>query len=67
MDPAEHIAIVRGLLTRYPRLTLDLSRRVLEDQYFGKPGSAGCTPTSSTPFPPAPSPDAEAPRICERG
>ncbi|MFD0395605.1 hypothetical protein ACFQ3Z_40090 [Streptomyces nogalater] len=26
MDPAEHIAIVRGLLTRYPRLTLDLSR-----------------------------------------
>lgn len=38
MDPAEHIAIVRGLLTRYPRLTLDLSWRVLEDQYFSKPG-----------------------------
>ncbi|MCL3995587.1 amidohydrolase [Streptomyces lavenduligriseus] len=38
MDPAEHRAIVRGLLTRYPRLTLDLSWRVLEDQYFSKPG-----------------------------
>ncbi|MFF5438400.1 amidohydrolase family protein [Streptomyces achromogenes] len=38
MDPAEHIAIVRDLLTRYPRLTLDLSWRVLEDQYFSKPG-----------------------------
>ncbi|GAA4893149.1 amidohydrolase family protein [Streptomyces coeruleoprunus] len=38
MDPARHIAIVRSLLRRHPRLTLDLSWRVLEDQYFSRPG-----------------------------
>ncbi|MEV0186646.1 amidohydrolase family protein [Streptomyces sp. NPDC050625] len=38
MDPARHISIVRQLLDRHPNLTLDLSWRVLEDQYFSKPG-----------------------------
>lgn len=38
MDPDEHIAIMTRLLERYPNLTLDLSWRVLEDMYFGKPG-----------------------------
>jgi predicted TIM-barrel fold metal-dependent hydrolase len=37
MDPGRHIAIVRALLDRHPNLTLDLSWRVLEDQYFSKP------------------------------
>ncbi|WP_242436509.1 amidohydrolase family protein [Streptomyces sp. CB02488] len=38
MDPDQHIGIMERLLDRYPRLTLDLSWRVLEDQYFSKPG-----------------------------
>ncbi|MQY11412.1 hypothetical protein SRB5_15280 [Streptomyces sp. RB5] len=38
MDPDRHIAIMKGLLDRYPLLTLDLSWRVLEDTYFSKPG-----------------------------
>ncbi|MET9647891.1 amidohydrolase family protein [Streptomyces syringium] len=38
MDPDQHIRIVKRLLDKYPRLTLDLSWRVLEDQYFSKPG-----------------------------
>ncbi|MER7000350.1 amidohydrolase family protein [Streptomyces sp. NPDC000410] len=38
MDPAQHIAVVSRLLDRHPNLTLDLSWRVLEDQYFSKPG-----------------------------
>ncbi|AZM46797.1 amidohydrolase [Streptomyces sp. WAC 06738] len=38
MDPDEHIALMARLLERHPNLTLDLSWRVLEDMYFGKPG-----------------------------
>ncbi|OPC81656.1 amidohydrolase [Embleya scabrispora] len=38
MDPDRHIAIMTRLLDQYPDLTLDLSWRVLEDNYFGKPG-----------------------------
>lgn len=38
MDPDQHIGILERLLDRYPRLTLDLSWRVLEDQYFSRPG-----------------------------
>ncbi|QKW07110.1 amidohydrolase family protein [Streptomyces sp. NA04227] len=38
MDPDEHIGILKELLAEYPRLTLDLSWRVLEDEYFSKPG-----------------------------
>ncbi|MEV7087756.1 amidohydrolase family protein [Streptomyces sp. NPDC093085] len=38
MDPDRHIRILERLLATYPRLTLDLSWRVLEDQYFSKPG-----------------------------
>ncbi|NJP80337.1 amidohydrolase family protein [Streptomyces sp. AA8] len=38
MDPDEHIAIMTRLLDAHPELNLDLSWRVLEDQYFSKPG-----------------------------
>ncbi|OAR23392.1 amidohydrolase [Streptomyces sp. ERV7] len=38
MDPDRHIALMKRLLDRHPRLTLDLSWRVLEDNYFSKPG-----------------------------
>lgn len=38
MDPDWHITIVRTLLERHPNLTLDISWRVIEDLYFGKPG-----------------------------
>lgn len=38
MDPRSHIDITRQLLDEHPNLTLDLSWRVLEDQYFSKPG-----------------------------
>ncbi|MFE7313387.1 amidohydrolase family protein [Streptomyces sp. NPDC057555] len=38
MNPDEHIRIMQRLLRQDPNLTLDLSWRVLEDQYFSKPG-----------------------------
>jgi predicted TIM-barrel fold metal-dependent hydrolase len=38
MDPRVHIAITKHLLDEHPNLTLDLSWRVLHDQYFTKPG-----------------------------
>ncbi|WP_329395460.1 amidohydrolase family protein [Streptomyces melanogenes] len=38
MDPDRHIKIMKRLLDKYPNLTLDLSWRVLEDNYFSKPG-----------------------------
>ncbi|GGZ52540.1 amidohydrolase family protein [Streptomyces bluensis] len=38
MDPDRHIRILERLLDTYPHLALDLSWRVLEDQYFSKPG-----------------------------
>lgn len=34
MDPAEHIGIVRSLLDRYPKLMVDISWRVIHDNYF---------------------------------
>ena len=37
MAPAEHIAIMRSMLDRHPRLTLDISWRVLDDAYFSDP------------------------------
>ncbi|MFC8394523.1 MULTISPECIES: amidohydrolase family protein [unclassified Streptomyces] len=37
MDPHSHIAITKRLLDEHPNLTLDLSWRVLHDQYFTKP------------------------------
>ncbi|MFI1100611.1 hypothetical protein [Streptomyces melanogenes] len=38
MDPDRHIKIMKRLLDKHPNLTLDLSWRVLEDNYFSKPG-----------------------------
>ncbi|MEV5281401.1 amidohydrolase family protein [Streptomyces sp. NPDC051993] len=38
MEPNRHIGIMKKLLDEYPNLTLDLSWRVLEDNYFSKPG-----------------------------
>jgi Amidohydrolase len=38
MNQDEHLGIVRRLLDEHPKLTLDLSWRVLEDLYFSKPG-----------------------------
>ncbi|WP_052286418.1 amidohydrolase family protein [Streptomyces sp. 769] len=38
MNPDEHIRLMQRLLDEHPNLTLDLSWRVLEDQYFSKPG-----------------------------
>ncbi|MGW0886533.1 amidohydrolase family protein [Streptomyces sp. NPDC002671] len=38
MDPDQHIHILERLLDAYPNLMVDLSWRVLEDQYFSKPG-----------------------------
>jgi hypothetical protein len=38
MDPRSHIAITKRLLDEHPNLTLDLSWRVIDDQYFTKPG-----------------------------
>ncbi|MCX4681174.1 amidohydrolase [Streptomyces sp. NBC_01433] len=38
MDPDQHIGIMERLLDAYPRLTLDIGWRVLEDQYFSRPG-----------------------------
>ncbi|MFF2116068.1 amidohydrolase family protein [Kitasatospora sp. NPDC058184] len=38
MDPDEHIRILERLLDQHPNLTVDLSWRVLEDQYFSLPG-----------------------------
>ncbi len=37
MAPAEHIAIMQSMLDRHPRLTLDISWRVLDDAYFSDP------------------------------
>ncbi|MEU6389120.1 amidohydrolase family protein [Streptomyces sp. NPDC046939] len=37
MDPAQHIDILRHLMDRYPNLGLDISWRVLYDQYFSHP------------------------------
>ncbi|MFD9428433.1 MULTISPECIES: amidohydrolase family protein [unclassified Streptomyces] len=39
MDPDQHIGIMERLPDAYPRLTLDISWRVLGDQYFSKPGA----------------------------
>lgn len=37
MDPAQHIAILRRLMSSHRNLALDISWRVLYDQYFSKP------------------------------
>ncbi len=37
MTPAEHIAIMKSMLDRHPRLMLDISWRVLDDAYFSDP------------------------------
>ena len=37
MDPERHIAILKSLLDRYPRLMLDLSWRVIDERYFSDP------------------------------
>lgn len=37
MDPASHIQIMADFLRRYPNLMFDISWRVLDDSYFGKP------------------------------
>ena len=37
MAPAEHIAIMKSMLDRHPRLMLDISWRVLDDAYFSDP------------------------------
>ncbi len=34
MDPQQHIGILKSLLDRYPRLMLDLSWRVIDENYF---------------------------------
>ena len=34
MDPHRHVAIMRSMLDRYPRLMLDISWRVIDDAYF---------------------------------
>ena len=36
-DPQRHIEIMTSLLDRYPRLMLDLSWRVIDDNYFADP------------------------------
>lgn len=36
MDPKKHIEIMEGLLNEYPNLILDISWRVLEDNYFSR-------------------------------
>jgi hypothetical protein len=38
LRPDQHIQIMKGFLDQYPKLTLDLSWRVLEDAYFSRPG-----------------------------
>ena len=38
MDPRRHVKILQRLLDRYPHLMLDLSWRVIEDNYFSAPG-----------------------------
>ncbi|GGL61275.1 hypothetical protein GCM10010129_01010 [Streptomyces fumigatiscleroticus] len=37
MDPGQHVRILRRLLDRHANLDLDISWRVLYDQYFSKP------------------------------
>ena len=37
MDPERHIEILKSLLDRYPRLMLDLSWRVIDENYFADP------------------------------
>jgi len=37
MDSAHHVAIMKSMLDRYPRLMLDISWRVLDDAYFSDP------------------------------
>ena len=37
MDPQRHIEILESLLDRYPRLMLDLSWRVIDENYFSDP------------------------------
>ena len=37
MDPVRHVAIMRSMLDRYPRLMLDISWRVIDDAYFSDP------------------------------
>ena len=37
MDPAHHVSVMKSMLDRYPRLTLDISWRVLDDAYFSDP------------------------------
>lgn len=37
MNPSDHIRVMRTLLDEYPNLMLDLSWRVLYDEYFSKP------------------------------
>lgn len=39
MDPQEHTRILRQLLDRHPNLDVDISWRVLYDQYFSKAGA----------------------------
>lgn len=39
IPPAEHIRIMKALLDRYPNLWLDLSWRVLYDNFFSKPAA----------------------------
>ena len=38
MNPNQHIRIVRSLLDRYPKLMVDVSWRVIYDNYFKDPG-----------------------------
>ncbi|MFI9507892.1 amidohydrolase family protein [Nocardia sp. NPDC052566] len=39
VDPDAHIGTVERMLDQHPNLTVDLSWRVLEDEYFSKPGA----------------------------
>jgi hypothetical protein len=39
MDPRQHVTLLEGLLQRYPRLSFDISWRVLYDQVFKDPQS----------------------------
>ena len=37
MDAAQHVGVLKSLLDRYPLLMLDISWRVLDDEYFSNP------------------------------
>lgn len=38
MDPTQHVRLLATMLDRYPKLMLDLSWRVLDDEYFSDAG-----------------------------